>query len=513
MLAAEGTGAALDDPEESADRGALFEQLVTELLRSALRPLTERELVAHAGDILDDAWASWRPAEILKAITVCEGAGLRRLSDGRMVAAHEASDIRSAMVHLARATQCAEEIAEVEPAREPPGPEPWLQDWLFKAPLLTADDERRLGQRSQAGDRDAINRIVEANTRLAAELARRARRSATLGYDDLFQEACLGLIRAAEKFDPSLGNKFSTYATWWIRQSVARAQANTSRTIRLPVHVIDRLGRLERERQWVVKSYGLTDVPWDLSQDPWGPAVADKMGMTLGEIRSLCEAARITTVPLEGNAFDIPDRTEVSPEEQASERAWLQQFIDDLDHMFDARTLDILRRRMGIDGPAETLEQLGRAHRVTRERIRQIETEALKQFRDLRFRAARPPARGHGRAGSPRLPVDKPRLGAVHLTVLQWVARGCPTGSISPRSRATSAAAARLSSLGLIHVYAYRDAWRAQLTEAGAAAMRRLGGEAEDTATASASGNISYVTTADALPMRPPREAPSCTRR
>ena len=251
---------------------------------------------------------------------------------------------------------------------------------IGRIPLLAREDEITLGRRVRAGDEVAKQRLIEANLRLVVQIARRYRNRG-LPLPDLIEEGNLGLIRAVEKFDPERGTRFSTYATWWIRQAVVRALANQARTIRLPVHVELLLSRYVREQQ------RLTQV---LARAPTVEELASALSASVEEVEEL-EQIRQRPVPLEGSASGedrgVADRIAdhaADPSESLGrmfrQRTDLATVLDDL----AANERTVLRRRFGLeDERPETLEAIGRRLGLSRERVRQIEAAGLRKLRAL----------------------------------------------------------------------------------------------------------------------------------
>jgi RNA polymerase primary sigma factor len=246
--------------------------------------------------------------------------------------------------------------------------------------LLDREEETELARRARAGDEGAKQRLIEANLRLVVQIARRYINRG-LPLPDLIEEGNLGLLRAVDKFDPDRGTRFATYATWWIRQAVARALANQARTIRLPVHVEMLLGRYKREHQRLTQTLGRAPTPAELAQ---------ALGTSEEQIDEL-EELRLQPVSLDAPASgdtrrlgdSIPDTT-ADPAAVLGrlfqERTDLVAVLDDLAP--NERT--VLRRRFGLDGDEpETLEAIGRRLDYSRERIRQIESAGLRKLRAL----------------------------------------------------------------------------------------------------------------------------------
>jgi RNA polymerase primary sigma factor len=243
---------------------------------------------------------------------------------------------------------------------------------IARIPLLTREQEQELARRVRQGDSEAKDRMVEANLRLVVQIARRYFNRG-LPLQDLIEEGNLGLLRAVEKFDPERGTRFSTYATWWIRQAVVRALANQARTIRLPVHIELLLGRYHRERQRLTQLLG---------RAPTVDEVARELGIAPEQLREL-EEVRRPPVSLDAATADSMIADKAAADTLGSllrERTDLATLLDDL-----ARNeATVLRLRFGLGGQEpQTLEVIGQQLGVTRERVRQIETSGLRKLRAL----------------------------------------------------------------------------------------------------------------------------------
>ena len=252
---------------------------------------------------------------------------------------------------------------------------------IGKVPLLTADEEVYLAKRIERGDMAAKTQMIEANLRLVVSIAK-SYLGRGLTFLDLIQEGSLGLIRAVEKFDYRKGFKFSTYATWWIRQAVTRAIADKARTIRIPVHMVEKLNKVVHiERQLVQR----------LGREPLPEEIADELEITPEEVR---EIQRMSQLPIslekpigEDEESELGDFVEDESAESPYDTATLSLRRGDIDRALDAlpdRERKVIEMRFGLSGAQPcTLEEVGRAFGVTRERIRQIENNTLKKLESL----------------------------------------------------------------------------------------------------------------------------------
>ena len=250
---------------------------------------------------------------------------------------------------------------------------------IGKVPLLTAEEEIELAKRMESGDEDAKKRLAEANLRLVVSIAKRYVGRGML-FLDLIQEGNLGLIKAVEKFDYNKGFKFSTYATWWIRQAITRAIADQARTIRIPVHMVETINKLVRVSRQLLQ---------ELGREPTPDEIAERMEIPVERVREILKISQ-EPVSLEtpiGEEEDshlgdfIQDDNVPVPADAAAFTLLKEQLVEVLGTLTE-REQKVLRLRFGLDdGRARTLEEVGKEFNVTRERIRQIEAKALRKLR------------------------------------------------------------------------------------------------------------------------------------
>lgn len=250
---------------------------------------------------------------------------------------------------------------------------------ISKIPLLTYDEEREIARRIKKGDEEAKKKLIESNLRLVISIAKRFFGS-RLTFSDLIQEGNIGLIKAIEKFDPDKEFKFSTYATWWIKQSITKAIADMSKHVRIPVHLIDEMNSYNKAYQLLFQKLG---------REPTSKEIWQKLGFPIKKIKKL-EEVIFGNVSLDREVGDegrdtladlLEDGNTLRPD-QIAERSALRNNLDAILGMLDDREAKIVKMRYGIDGPKFTLEQVGEEFDVTRERVRQIEQKVIQKLKE-----------------------------------------------------------------------------------------------------------------------------------
>ena len=304
------------------------------------------------------------PEQIEKIYEVLESMGIEVIGDP-----NEADEVEE---ELDLDLTIPEGIAIDDPVRM------YLKE-IGKVPLLSSEEEIELANRIEQGDQRAKKKLAEANLRLVVSIAKRYVGRGML-FLDLIQEGNLGLIKAVEKFDYRKGFKFSTYATWWIRQAITRAIADQARTIRIPVHMVETINKLIRVQRQLLQ---------ELGRDPFPEEISKVMDLPVDKVREIQKIAQ-EPVSLEtpiGEEEDshlgdfIPDDDALAPAEAAAFTMLKEQLINVLDTL-TPKEEKVLRLRFGLDdGRARTLEEVGKEFNVTRERIRQIEAKALRKLR------------------------------------------------------------------------------------------------------------------------------------
>jgi len=255
---------------------------------------------------------------------------------------------------------------------------------IGKVPLLTGDEEVELAKRKEKGDKEAEKKIIEANLRLVVSIAKKFAGAKGMSLLDLIQEGNIGLFRAVEKFEYRKGYKFSTYATWWIRQAITRALADQSRTIRIPVHMVETINKFQQVQRNLIQ---------ELGREPLAEEIASEMGEELDKVRYIMKISQ-DTISLETTIGDdeedstledfIEDVKNVTPDRAAALQL-LRDYVKNIVAQLSPREQKILEMRFGlVDGVAHTLEEVGQEFEVTRERIRQIESKALEKIRKFK---------------------------------------------------------------------------------------------------------------------------------
>ncbi|MFA5358990.1 MAG: sigma-70 family RNA polymerase sigma factor [Patescibacteria group bacterium] len=251
---------------------------------------------------------------------------------------------------------------------------------IGKVPLLTSEEEVALAKRKERNDKEAEKRLIEANLRLVVSIAKKFV-GKSLSLADLIQEGNIGLFRAVEKFEYRKGYKFSTYATWWIRQAITRALADQSRTIRIPVHMVETINKFQQVERQLIQ---------DLGREPLPEEIAAEMGEDLDKVRHIIKISQ-DTISLETSVGDddedstleqfIEDVKNITPDRSAALQL-LRDYVKETIRDLSPREQKILEMRFGlVDGVSHTLEEVGQEFDVTRERIRQIEAKALEKIR------------------------------------------------------------------------------------------------------------------------------------
>jgi len=361
--------------DHAAVREAALDRLMVAVSDVHLTPVRDVTLLQTAARLLNDALADYELSELGDSIKrLSEDDRLQRDRSGRIL---PQSGGRSPL-RTARAFAAARESAGIVSDYEPPydlDAENTCGRRVLSHKLLTARQERRLAQRTAIGNRAAINQMVVSNARLAWSQTRSfaPTPAGAMDRDDYFQEACLGLIRAAEKFDPGRGFRFSTYAVAWINQATRRAQANLGRVIRIPVHVYDDVRNVRAVIVHQERDLGSTPLPDEIGRVIAMPPAEVTRLLELSEPIASLDAEPDLLANLESCAADSPELT-------LSEL----ELLEILDSTLSERDRQIVSLRFGIGENREhTLEEVGRRLGVTRERVRQIQSAALDQIRPL----------------------------------------------------------------------------------------------------------------------------------
>ena len=371
------TKAAEEKPVEEAAEAKTTEDILNELMEKAKKAgkITTKEIAALEEKGVDaDSIAKFYDAlEASKIeIDISDDDAVTILDDIDMPEIEELNEIEEVTEEEMADVKVDDSYSTDDPVRM------FLKE-IGKVPLLTAEEEVELAIRMSQGDEEAKRRMTEANLRLVVSIAKRYVGRGML-FLDLIQEGNLGLIKAVEKFDYTKGYKFSTYATWWIRQAITRAIADQARTIRIPVHMVETINKVIRVSRQLLQ---------ELGHDPSAEEIAAEMGMPVEKVREILKIAQ-EPVSLEtpiGEEEDshlgdfIPDEDASEPSEAASFSLLKEQLMEVLDTL-TPREKKVLELRFGIvDGRTRTLEEVGKEFNVTRERIRQIEAKALRKLR------------------------------------------------------------------------------------------------------------------------------------
>ena len=371
------TKAAEEKPVEEAAEAKTTEDILNELMEKAKKAgkITTKEIASLEDKGVDaDSIAKFYDAlEASKIeIDISDDDAVTILDDIDMPEIEELNEIEEVTEEEMADVKVDDSYSTDDPVRM------YLKE-IGKVPLLTAEEEVELAIRMSQGDEEAKRRMTEANLRLVVSIAKRYVGRGML-FLDLIQEGNLGLIKAVEKFDYTKGYKFSTYATWWIRQAITRAIADQARTIRIPVHMVETINKVIRVSRQLLQ---------ELGHDPSAEEIAAEMGMPVEKVREILKIAQ-EPVSLEtpiGEEEDshlgdfIPDEDASEPSEAASFSLLKEQLMEVLDTL-TPREKKVLELRFGIvDGRTRTLEEVGKEFNVTRERIRQIEAKALRKLR------------------------------------------------------------------------------------------------------------------------------------
>ncbi len=350
------------------DEEGLLDAKLNELaeMSKAKGYVTSVDVISLLGDLARD------PEQLEAMLDQLESMGVRVAADDQdgMAQQETASPVAAPRVQ----TSPSDDVNLIDPIRM------YLKE-IGKIPLLTAEEEVELAKRIEQGDQAAKDQLIKANLRLVVSIAGHYNNRGML-YLDLIQEGNMGLIKAADKFDYSKGFKFSTYATWWIRQSITRALADQARTIRIPVHMVETINRLIRTSRQLMQEYG---------REPTTAEIAAAMHLPESRVEEIIKIAQ-DPVSLEtpiGEEEDshlgdfIPDETALAPADAAFETLQREQLMELLNEKLTERERRVLILRYGLDGGRQyTLEEVGEKFHVTRERIRQIEAKALRKLRN-----------------------------------------------------------------------------------------------------------------------------------
>ena len=346
------------------DKKTILKEL-TELGKSKGN-LTNDEIIEALGEI------EFKPEEIEKLYDTLEQQGIEIIEDIENINFDDITELEGEVKKENGIVESSEALSIDDPVKV------YLKE-IGRVPLLTPEEEVELAIKIAEGDMQAKKRLSEANLRLVVSIAKRYL-GRGMQFLDLIQEGNLGLIKAVEKFDYTKGFKFSTYATWWIRQAITRAIADQARTIRIPVHMVETINKVKKASSQLLHIKG---------HEPTSEEIAEKLEISVDKVREIVRVAQ-EPVSLEtpiGEEEDshlgdfIPDSDTPAPADEAS-HALLKEQLDEVLATLTPREAKVLRLRFGLeDGKSRTLEEVGSEFKVTRERIRQIEAKALRKLR------------------------------------------------------------------------------------------------------------------------------------
>ncbi len=346
------------------DKKTILKEL-TELGKSKGN-LTNDEIIEALGEI------EFKPEEIEKLYDTLEQQGIEIIEDIENINFDDITELEGEVKKENGIVESSEALSIDDPVKV------YLKE-IGRVPLLTPEEEVELAIKIAEGDMQAKKRLSEANLRLVVSIAKRYL-GRGMQFLDLIQEGNLGLIKAVEKFDYTKGFKFSTYATWWIRQAITRAIADQARTIRIPVHMVETINKVKKVSTQILHEKG---------HEPTSEEIAEKLEISVDKVREIVRVAQ-EPVSLEtpiGEEEDshlgdfIPDSDTPAPADEAS-HALLKEQLDEVLATLTPREAKVLRLRFGLeDGKSRTLEEVGSEFKVTRERIRQIEAKALRKLR------------------------------------------------------------------------------------------------------------------------------------
>ncbi len=346
------------------DKKSIVKEL-TELGKSK-GSLTNDEIIEALGEM------EFKPEELEKLYDSLEQQGIEIIEDIENINFDDISELEGEVKKENGISDSGDAISIDDPVKV------YLKE-IGRVPLLTPEEEVELAIKISEGDLQAKKRLSEANLRLVVSIAKRYL-GRGMQFLDLIQEGNLGLIKAVEKFDYTKGFKFSTYATWWIRQAITRAIADQARTIRIPVHMVETINKVKKVSTQILHEKG---------HEPSSEEIAEKLEISVDKVREIVRVAQ-EPVSLEtpiGEEEDshlgdfIPDSETPAPADEAS-HALLKEQLDEVLATLTPREAKVLRLRFGLeDGKSRTLEEVGSEFKVTRERIRQIEAKALRKLR------------------------------------------------------------------------------------------------------------------------------------